>query len=68
MQQTSSSTLQNNSSAIVDSTAISRGTMVQIFGAILFGIVMLYGIGFASMNVAHNAAHDTRHAIAFPCH
>ncbi len=42
--------------------------MVQIFGAILLGLVMLYGVGFASIDVAHNAAHDGRHAVAFPCH
>jgi cobalt transporter subunit CbtB len=30
------------------------------------GVAMLFAVGF--MDVAHNAAHDTRHAIAFPCH
>jgi len=40
----------------------------QIFGAIILGGVLLYGVGFASMDVVHNAAHDARHAFAFPCH
>jgi cobalt transporter subunit CbtB len=33
-----------------------------------FGLLMLYGVGFATLSVAHNAAHDTRHATGFPCH
>jgi cobalt transporter subunit CbtB len=28
----------------------------------------LLGAGFAPIEVVHNAAHDTRHAFAFPCH
>jgi cobalt transporter subunit CbtB len=32
------------------------------------GIGILYAVGFAEMAVAHNAAHDTRHAVGFPCH
>ena len=33
-----------------------------------FGVLMLYGVGFSTLSVAHNAAHDTRHATGFPCH
>jgi cobalt transporter subunit CbtB len=36
--------------------------------AILLGAVLVYGIGFASPMAVHNAAHDARHAFAFPCH
>jgi len=36
--------------------------------AILFGLVLVYGVGFASPMTIHNAAHDARHAFAFPCH
>ncbi len=43
-------------------------SVVQVISAALLGIAMLYGVGFASMDVAHNAAHDARHAFAFPCH
>ena len=45
-----------------------QSVLLQIFGATILAIAMLYGVGFASMDLAHNAAHDTRHAIAFPCH
>jgi len=36
--------------------------------AILLGAVLVYGVGFASPMAIHNAAHDARHAFAFPCH
>ena len=35
---------------------------------LLFGLVVLYGVGFAEVAAVHNAAHDTRHATGFPCH
>jgi cobalt transporter subunit CbtB len=33
-----------------------------------FGAFMIYGVGLAQDSRMHNAAHDTRHAIGFPCH
>jgi len=35
---------------------------------ILFGSLLIYGVGLAHSERLHNAAHDTRHAIGFPCH
>jgi cobalt transporter subunit CbtB len=32
------------------------------------GMVLLYGVGFAPTVELHNAAHDSRHSAAFPCH
>ncbi|MCB1971764.1 MAG: CbtB-domain containing protein [Geminicoccaceae bacterium] len=39
-----------------------------ILAALMLGIVVLYGAGFAGADVLHNAAHDTRHALGYPCH
>ncbi len=36
--------------------------------ALLFGAFLVLGTGFASPTTLHNAAHDGRHALAFPCH
>jgi cobalt transporter subunit CbtB len=41
---------------------------LQIFAALLFGMVIFYAVGFSPMDIAHNAAHDARHSLAFPCH
>jgi cobalt transporter subunit CbtB len=35
---------------------------------LLFGIFLVYGVGFAQPMTIHNAAHDTRHSFTFPCH
>jgi cobalt transporter subunit CbtB len=32
------------------------------------GLLMLWGVGFAGNGVWHETAHDTRHALGFPCH
>ena len=36
--------------------------------AALLGAVILFGVALANSDTIHNAAHDTRHAAAFPCH
>lgn len=49
--------------------AISLATRIQ--AAMLaggLGLVMLFGVAFAPVDVIHSAAHDTRHSIAVPCH
>jgi cobalt transporter subunit CbtB len=38
------------------------------FLALAFGLLLLAGAGFAGSDYVHNAAHDTRHAVGFPCH
>ena len=32
------------------------------------GLGVLFVAGFANSAVLHDAAHDTRHAVGFPCH
>lgn len=36
--------------------------------ALVLGLVLLVGTGFAGDYRLHNGAHDTRHAMGFPCH
>jgi len=36
--------------------------------AALVGAIVLWGAGFSPIVALHNAAHDTRHSMAFPCH
>ncbi len=36
--------------------------------AALIGVFILFGVGLAQPDSLHNAAHDARHAFAFPCH
>ena len=36
--------------------------------AMAFGLLLVFGVGLARADKLHNAAHDTRHSIGFPCH
>jgi cobalt transporter subunit CbtB len=48
-----------------DAAQRSRGAALA---ALLLGLFVIYGVGFAYPSHIHNAAHDARHAFAFPCH
>ena len=49
--------------------AVVRGeTLIAAFVAALLGAFIIWGVGFAPIAALHNAAHDTRHSLAFPCH
>ena len=34
----------------------------------MLGTFLIWGVGFSHIAALHNAAHDTRHSMAFPCH
>jgi cobalt transporter subunit CbtB len=36
--------------------------------ALVLGLGLIFLTGFAYPEVIHNAAHDTRHGLSFPCH
>ena len=38
------------------------------FALLFVGLTLTFAVGLSNMAVAHNTAHDTRHAIGFPCH
>jgi len=40
----------------------------QIFASAMLALVVLSAVGFAPIEVIHNATHDTRHSSGFPCH
>jgi cobalt transporter subunit CbtB len=43
-------------------------TLVAAIVALALGVGLVFTIGFAHPSTIHNAAHDTRHALSFPCH
>ncbi|WPN49592.1 MULTISPECIES: CbtB domain-containing protein [unclassified Pseudomonas] len=55
-----------HTSASTTSTLTQRMT-AAIFASIL-GACLVYFAGFSHIEAVHNAAHDTRHSAAFPCH
>jgi cobalt transporter subunit CbtB len=48
--------------------AVRQVSRAAALCAALLGALILFGAGFSHPTVAHNAAHDARHAQGFPCH
>jgi cobalt transporter subunit CbtB len=46
----------------------SLRTAVAATMAALLGAFLIWGVGFSSIAALHDAAHDMRHSMAFPCH
>ena len=54
---------------ISSTTSLTASKRIAAGFALLFiGATLTFSVGLSSMAVAHNTAHDTRHAIGFPCH
>ncbi len=54
-----------------EATAAQPFVLVERLPALavlIFGLAIVYGVGFSPYTRAHNSAHDTRHANGFPCH
>ncbi|MGF6098743.1 CbtB domain-containing protein [Pseudomonas sp. 18175] len=58
-----SSTSHSASSTQTLSQRLTAAIVASILGASL-----VYFAGFSHIEAVHNAAHDTRHSAAFPCH
>lgn len=55
--------------ASVSPSSLSVSERVKaVTAALIVGIALVYTTGFAASTNVHNAAHDTRHGLAFPCH
>lgn len=50
------------------SAASTQSRTLQLALAGFLGLFIVGFSGFAPMEVVHNAAHDFRHSMAFPCH
>jgi len=48
--------------------AVRRDAIRYGIASILFGILFIGIAGFAPIEAIHDAAHNTRHSVSFPCH
>ena len=53
---------------VVAGLTASMSGLWPALAAALLGLTIVYGVALANSDTVHNAAHDTRHAAAFPCH
>jgi cobalt transporter subunit CbtB len=51
----------------VSSLSLSQRLIAGAF-ALVLGLILVGGVGFAGDMNIHNGAHDTRHSMGFPCH
>ena len=51
----------------VSSVSSTKTKLAGLFAMVLGGAIILL-VGFSHIDAVHNAAHDTRHSFAFPCH
>ena len=54
--------------SLAQTSALAQSALAQTVLAALLGAFILFGTGFVQIGAAHNAAHDSRHSLAFPCH
>ncbi len=54
--------------AQIHTTTIPWATVYAISAAVIAGMFIVSAVGFAGPEILHNAAHDIRHGLAFPCH
>ena len=60
-------TVKTLSGALVSSTTRLE-TLKAVVVAFALGLGLVYMTGFSALDTAHDAAHDSRHALSFPCH
>jgi cobalt transporter subunit CbtB len=48
--------------------AVRGRALAAPLAAAILGVVIIWAVGFSHVEAIHNAAHDTRHSNAFPCH
>ena len=60
--------MQQAQTAGLPAVTTDSGVVVQAVLAMALGLFIVGVVGFSHISVVHNAAHDVRHANAFPCH
>jgi cobalt transporter subunit CbtB len=48
--------------------SIPASKIIPLGMSAVLGLFIVGFVGFSHLEVVHNAAHDTRHSLAFPCH
>ena len=61
-------TTKPTAAAAIGSVAQADASLATILFVALIGATLLFAAGFANPAVMHDAAHDTRHSVGFPCH
>jgi cobalt transporter subunit CbtB len=60
--------MQQTQTARFPTATTDVNVVVQAVLAMALGLFVVGMVGFSHISAVHNAAHDVRHANAFPCH
>jgi cobalt transporter subunit CbtB len=60
--------MQQSQTIHLPTSATDSGVIAQAVLAMALGLFIVGVVGFSHISAIHNAAHDVRHANAFPCH
>ena len=58
----------NTASVSLGASVSSQSRLMQLVLTAFLGMFVVGVVGFSHIDVVHNAAHDYRHSMAFPCH
>ena len=58
----------NTASVSLGASVSSQSRFVQLALGALLGTFIIGFVGFSHIDAVHNAAHDYRHSMGFPCH
>ena len=60
--------MQANTLSTIASPAKKVKSLKLAIATFILGLGLIYTVGFAPIESVHDAAHDSRHALSFPCH
>ncbi len=58
----------NTASVSLGASVSSQSRFMLLALSAFLGIFVIGVVGFLDIDAVHNAAHDYRHSMAFPCH
>lgn len=58
----------NSTNTSTASASTFQSRLLPLGLAALFGLAIIGVVGFSHAEAVHNAGHDYRHSMAFPCH
>lgn len=58
----------NTASVSLGASVSLQSRFMQLALAAFLGIFVMGFVGFSHIDAVHNAAHDYRHSMGFPCH
>ena len=61
-------TYQTYQTSVPVQSSATSSRLIQIFCAGFLGLFIIGGAGLSHIEAIHNAAHDVRHSLGFPCH